>query len=88
MTMKSDTKIEEELTCHFKTDMGNLTNLYWSTQKPKKIALQLAPLTKVNVWAKKSTGELCVMALKIDAKFKEKVTCAFKKWHEEFGKYG
>ena len=25
------------------------------------------------------------MALKIDAKFKRKVTCAFK--HEEFGKY-
>ena len=23
MTMKNDTKIEEELTCHFKTDMRN-----------------------------------------------------------------
>ena len=89
MTMKNDTKIEEELTCRFKIDMRNLINFYSSTQKSKKIALQLAPLTKVyNVWAKKSTGELCVMALKIDAKFKEKVTCAFKKWHEDFGKYG
>ena len=36
-------------------------------------------MTKVdNVWAKKSTEELCLMALKVDAKFKGKKTCAFK----------
>ena len=36
-------------------------------------------LTKVyNVWAKKSIEELCLMALKIDAKFEGKLTCAFK----------
>ena len=27
MTMKNDTKIEEKLTCYFKIDMRNLTNL-------------------------------------------------------------
>ena len=26
MTLKSNAKFEEELTCHFKIDMGNLTN--------------------------------------------------------------
>ena len=26
MTMKYDAKFEEELTCHFKTDIKNLTN--------------------------------------------------------------
>ena len=26
MTMKNDAKFEEELTCHFKVDMRNLTN--------------------------------------------------------------
>ena len=26
MTMKNETKIEEELACHFKIDMRNLTN--------------------------------------------------------------
>ena len=26
MTMKNDAKFEEELTCHVKTDMRNLTN--------------------------------------------------------------
>ena len=39
MTMKNDTKIEEELTCRFKIDMKNLTNFDSSTQKSKKIAL-------------------------------------------------
>ena len=36
-------------------------------------------MTKVyNVWAKKSTEELYLMAQKIDAKFEGKLTCAFK----------
>ena len=39
MTMKNDTKFETELTCHFKIDMRNLTNLDPSTQKSQKFAL-------------------------------------------------
>ena len=39
MTMKSDAKFGEELTCHFKTDMRNLTNFDSSTRKCKKFAL-------------------------------------------------
>ena len=39
MTMKNNVKFEEGLTCHFKTDMRNLTNFDSSTQKSKKIAL-------------------------------------------------
>ena len=31
MTMKNDAKIEEELTCHFKIDIRNLTNFDPST---------------------------------------------------------
>ena len=31
MTMKNDAKFEEELTCHFKIDMSNLTNFDPST---------------------------------------------------------
>ena len=37
MTMKNDTKIEQELTCSFKIDMRNFTNFDPSTQKSKKI---------------------------------------------------
>ena len=39
MTMKNDAKIEEELTCQFKTDIRNLTNFDPSTQKSQKLAL-------------------------------------------------
>ena len=36
MTMKNDTKIEEELTCRFKINMRNFTNFDPSTQKSEK----------------------------------------------------
>ena len=53
MAMKNNAKFEEELTYHFKIDMRNLTNFDSSTQKSKKTALSLVPLTGVYVWAKK-----------------------------------
>ena len=37
MTMKNDTKIEEEVTCCFKIDMRNFTNFDPSTLKSKKL---------------------------------------------------
>ena len=39
MTMKKDTKIEEEFTSQFNTDMRNLTNLDSTIQKSQKFAL-------------------------------------------------
>ena len=33
MTMKNNAKLEEELTCHFQTDMSNLTNFDLSIRK-------------------------------------------------------
>ena len=36
MTMKNNSKIEDELTCRFKIDMRNFTNFKPSTQKFKK----------------------------------------------------
>ena len=39
MTMKNDTKFEEELTCQFKIDMRNLTNVDLRTRKSQKLAL-------------------------------------------------
>ena len=39
MTIKNDTKIEEELTCQFIIDMRNLTNFDPSTWKSQKSAL-------------------------------------------------
>ena len=37
--MKNDAKFGEELTCHFKIDMRNLTNFDPSTGKSQKFAL-------------------------------------------------
>ena len=49
MTMKNDTKIEEELTCRFKIDMRNFTNFDPSTQKSKKIVFYWLLVTKVYI---------------------------------------
>ena len=38
ITMKNDAKLQEELTCHFKIDLRNSTNLDPSAQKPQKFA--------------------------------------------------
>ena len=38
MTMKNDSKFEQEFTCQFKIDMNYLTNFDPSTQKSQKFA--------------------------------------------------
>ena len=37
MTIKNDTKIEEEMTCHFKIDVKNFTNFDPGTRKSKNV---------------------------------------------------
>ena len=39
MTIKNDSKIEEELICRFKIDMKNVENFRPSTRKSQKFAL-------------------------------------------------
>ena len=39
ITMKNDTKFQEELNCQFKIDMRYLTNFDLSTRKSQKVAL-------------------------------------------------
>ena len=59
MTMKNDTKFEEELICQFKIDIRNLTNSTWALESLKNLHLSRLLLTKLyNVWAKKSIEEL------------------------------
>ena len=69
-------------------DISKLTGIWriltLTLWKSETYALKLDLLTTVyNVWAKKSTEELYLMAVKIDAKFEGKLTCACQKWHEE-----
>ena len=42
MTMKNDTKFEEELTCQLKIETRNFTNFDLSTRKSQKFTLQQA----------------------------------------------
>ena len=79
MTMKNDTKIEEELTCRFKIDMRNFRNFDPSTRKSKKFVFQLAPCGQsLYCLSYKSTEELTFMTLKSYANFEEKLTCSLK----------
>ena len=71
MTMKNDTKFEEELTCQFKIDMRNLTNFDLSTRKSQKLIGFFWWNKVCNAWAKKSIEELCLMALKLMQNLKE-----------------
>ena len=69
-------------------DISKLTGIWriltLTLWKSETYALKLDLLTTgYNVWAKKSTEELYLMAVKIDAKFEGKLTCACQKWHEE-----
>ena len=79
MTMKSDTKIGEELTCRFKVDMRNLTNFHPSTRKSKKFVLIGSFDQSIYCLSYKSIEELSFMTLKRYANFEEKLTCGLKK---------
>ena len=53
MTLKSDAKFEEKLTCSLENDMRNLTSFDLSTRKSQKFA----PCSKVyNIQLKKYKG--------------------------------
>ena len=53
--------------------------LTWALENLKNLHFNGLLLNKVhNVWAKKSIGEFCLMALNIDATFEGKLNCAFK----------
>ena len=63
MTLKSDVKFKEKLTCGFKYDMMKLVNFHPNTQKsesscPRYMRFEL-----------KNKGELSFMTLNSDAKF-------------------
>ena len=56
--------------------------------KSQDVHCNSASLTKVyNIWAKKSKEDLCLIILKIDANFEEKMICGFIIRHDEFGEF-
>ena len=88
MALKNGEKSEEELTCCFKIDMRIWQILTYELKSLKNLLFNGLLLTKVyNVSGKKSTKELYLIPLKIDAKVEGKLGCASKNWHEKFGKF-
>ena len=65
MTLKSDAKFKEKLTCGFKYDMKNLVNFLPTTQKSENLFWMgsFCPSSK------NATEELSFMTLNSDAKF-------------------
>ena len=79
MTLKSDAKFEEKLTCGLKNDMRNLANLHQSTLSVKIGTLMGSfPPKSRKCLTLKFTEELCVIEMKNNAKFEEDLTCHFK----------
>ena len=79
MKMKNDTKSEEELSCHFKTDMRNLMNFDPSNWKSQIFSFSCAPFEqRIYCFSWESTEELSFMKLKRVTKFGEESTCCLK----------
>ena len=73
MTLESDTKFEEKLTCAFKNDMTNLANFHQSTFESLNIGTLMGSFIQSRkCMSLKFTEELFVITLKNDAKFEEK----------------
>ena len=73
MTLKSDAKFNEKLTCGFKFDMRNLVNFHPTTQKSENFT---------------SMGYFCPKYMRFELSFmilNSDVKLWFQKWHEELG---
>ena len=69
MTVENDAMLEEELACQFKIDMRTFTSFDTSTRKSKKFAFYQAADQCLIFALEKGIEKLCLIALKIDAKF-------------------
>ena len=69
MTLKSDAKFKEKLTCGFKYDMRNFVNFHPTTQKSQNFTLIAYFCLKYTRFELKNTEELSFMTLNRGAKF-------------------
>ena len=74
MTLKSDGKFNEKLTCGFKYDMRKLVNFHPTTRKSENFFSMGSFYPKYIRFELKNTEDLSSMNL------------CFHKWHEELGK--
>ena len=81
MTLKGDAKFKGKLTCGLKNNIRNLVNFHVSSQKSENLHFDVLLLSKVHKDLDEKAQEryVCLMILKSDAKFEEKLTLGFKK---------
>ena len=80
MTLKDDAKFKGKLTCGLKNDLRNLVTFHASSGKSRNLHFDGSLLSK-------PYKELCLVTLKNDTKFKEKLTLGSKNGHEQFGEF-
>ena len=68
MTLKSDAKYKERLTCGFKYDMRNLVNSYPTTQKSENFTSMSSFCPKYIKFELKNTDGLSFVTLQSDAR--------------------
>ena len=78
MTLKSDAKFEEKLTCGLKNDVRNLADFQQSTRKCQNWDFDGIFCPKQKCMRLIFTEELSVMTMKDDTKIEEELTCRFK----------
>ena len=69
MTLKSNRKFEEKMTCGFENDIKNLANFYQSTLKSQNWTWCGPFMQSRKCMSLKFTEELCIMTMKSDTKF-------------------
>ena len=69
MTLKSDPKIREKLTCGFKYNMRNLVEFHPITQKSETFFLRCSFGSKCTRFELQNTEELSFMTMNSDTKF-------------------
>ena len=85
MTLKSDAKFKEKLTCGFKYDMRNLVNFHPTTQKSKNFTPMGYFCPKYMRFELKKKRGVISHGTEQWCKIWETLTLWFQKWHEELG---
>ena len=82
MTLESDAKFGEKLTCGLENNMRNLANFHQSTWNwDSKLGLLWGTfIPSRKFMSLKFTGELCVMTMKKNVKFEKELTSLKLTW--------
>ena len=87
MTMKNYAKFKQELTCHFKVDMKNLTNFYLSIWKSQIFILMGSFWAKYIFFELKKYRRVIFHETEGGCKIWKGIDLSFQNWHKEFDRF-